>query len=94
MVFQIKVPSALRRNIKKQVDDDSISTSSTIAPSKSRAAMNSFLSAFSTEKYMNDPMRTTNRPEVVGYYYDPMSCGSPRVGHVVSSGYDCTNTGA
>jgi hypothetical protein len=51
--------------------------------------MKSFLAQFSTEKYLNDPMRTTNYPDVVGYYYDPMSCG-PRV----SVGYDVTNTGA
>ncbi|KAI9366285.1 hypothetical protein BD770DRAFT_375837 [Pilaira anomala] len=70
--------------------DDSMSTASTIAPSKS--AFDSFLAAFSTEKFMNDPMRTSNHPEVVGYYYDPMSCA--RRGYVSNAGFDCTNTGA
>jgi hypothetical protein len=57
--------------------------------SKSRSMVNSFLAAFSTEKYMNDPVRTTNHPDIVGYYYDPMSCGQ-----CITVGYDCTNTGA
>ncbi|KAL7331585.1 hypothetical protein PS15p_203758 [Mucor circinelloides] len=74
------------------VDDDNMSTASTIAPSKSRSAIEAFLATFSTEKYMNDPTRTTSHPDVVGYYYDPMSCGGQR--NVISAGYDCTNTGA
>ncbi|KAG2212375.1 hypothetical protein INT47_001736 [Mucor saturninus] len=75
--------------------DDSLSTASTIAPSKSHSFISSFLAAFSTEKFMNDPMRTSNHPDVVGYYYDPMSCGRPHNGHYVyATGTDCTNTGA
>ncbi|KAG2193279.1 hypothetical protein INT46_003303, partial [Mucor plumbeus] len=74
------------------VDDDSLSTASTIAPSKSRSAIDTFLASFSTEKYMNDPTRTTKHPDVVGYYYDPMSCGGQR--NIISVGHDCTNTGA
>jgi hypothetical protein len=92
MTFHIRFPTI--KSKKHQVEEDTLSTSSTIAPSKSCSAINAFLNSFSTEKYMNDPMRTTNRPEVVGYYYDPMSCGSPRVGYTSSAGYDCTNTGA
>ncbi|CEP17400.1 hypothetical protein [Parasitella parasitica] len=74
------------------VDADTISTASTIAPAKSRSFIDTFLASFSTEKYLNDPTRTTKRPDVVGYYYDPMSCG----GHcnAIPVGYDCTNTGA
>lgn len=101
MLFHIKLPFNKNNTEKQQkavVDQDTVSTASTIAPSKSgRSALNAFLAAFSTEKYMNDPMRTTNHPDVVGYYYDPMSCGngkSLRPGYIVSPGYDCTNTGA
>ncbi|KAL9549738.1 hypothetical protein MBANPS3_005071 [Mucor bainieri] len=65
------------------VDDDNMSTASTIAPSKSRSAIDAFLASFSTDKYMNDPTRTTSHPDVVGYYYDPMSCGGQR--NVISS---------
>lgn len=84
-------------NIKKSaktstVDDDNLSTASTVAPSKSRSAIDTFLASFSTEKYMNDPTRTTNHPDVVGYYYDPMSCGGQH--NVIPVGHDCTNTGA
>jgi hypothetical protein len=99
MTFHIRLPT-LHKSKKQQknhdaADDDTMSTASTIAPSKSRSVLDAFLNSFSTEKYMNDPMRTTNRPEVVGYYYDPMSCGPPsKPGYIVSSGYDCTNTGA
>jgi hypothetical protein len=98
MVFNIKL-FFMNKSSKKQQqqDDDTMSAASTIAPSKSSrsgAAINAFLAAFSTEKYMNDPMRTTNYPDVIGYYYDPMSVGKARPGYVVSAGYDCTNTGA
>jgi hypothetical protein len=97
MVFHIKLNmfSNKKSNTPSstQLFDDSISTASTIAASKYRSTLDSFLAAFSTEKYSNDPMRTTNHPDVVGYYYDPMSCGGRRQ-NVVSAGYDCTNTGA
>ncbi|KAI7907342.1 uncharacterized protein BX663DRAFT_495598 [Cokeromyces recurvatus] len=90
MIFNIKLSSLFNNN---KLSEDSLSTSSTITPSKSRSsAIHSFLAAFSTEKYMNDPMRTTNHPDIVGYYYDPMSCDGHR--NHVSVGYDVTNTGA
>ncbi|KAG2234685.1 hypothetical protein BDF21DRAFT_430128 [Thamnidium elegans] len=94
MVFHIKF-SCLRFKSKKTAPetdqfDDSLSTASTIAPSKS--ALDSFLAAFSTDKFTNDPMRTTKYPEVVGSYYDPMSCARP--GNITHVGFDCTNTGA
>lgn len=94
MVYHIKFNlfSNKKNNTSDQLDD-SISTASTIAPSKSLSVINSFLAAFSTDKYYNDPMRTTNHPDVVGFYYDPMSCGGRRQ-NVVSAGFDCTNTGA
>ncbi|KAI8980459.1 hypothetical protein BDB01DRAFT_796478 [Pilobolus umbonatus] len=40
-------------------------------------------------RYVNDPMRNTKYPDVVGTYYDPMGCGRP-----VYTSYDNTNTGA
>lgn len=40
------------------------------------------------EKFNNDPIRTTNQPDTVGQFYDPMSCGG------ASASYDVTNTGA
>ncbi|KAI9316411.1 hypothetical protein BX666DRAFT_2027949 [Dichotomocladium elegans] len=45
-----------------------------------------------TQKFLNDPMRNTSRPDVVGYYYDPMSV--TRNGRIVTMNYDITNTGA
>ncbi|KAL0076103.1 hypothetical protein J3Q64DRAFT_1823461 [Phycomyces blakesleeanus] len=51
---------------------------------------NLFLLA-SNKKFMNDPTRTSDHPDVVGYYYDPMSVGSHRH-HGYE--YDITNTGA
>jgi hypothetical protein len=87
MVYHIKLSLFNKKSLS---NDDSVSTASTVAPSKSRSTMDSFLAAFSTEKYANDPTRTTNHPDMVGYYYDPMSCGGCRQ----TVGYDCTNTGA
>lgn len=40
--------------------------------------------------YSRDPMRCGNHtPDIVGYYYDPMSCQ-----HGSDHGFDATNTGA
>ncbi|KAI8063198.1 hypothetical protein BC940DRAFT_307793 [Gongronella butleri] len=41
------------------------------------------------KKFLNDPMRTTTHPDIVGYYVDPMGT---RV--TSSSSIDVTNTGA
>lgn len=38
-------------------------------------------------KYLNDPMRTSPKPDTVGHYKDPM-------GKSDSGSYDATNTGA
>lgn len=91
--FKFTLRSKSTKKTSTDDSDDNLSTASTIAPSKARSAIDSFLASFSTEKFMNDPTRTTNRPDIVGYYYDPMSCGSGQY-NVVSVGYDCTNTGA
>ncbi|KAG0171831.1 hypothetical protein DFQ28_008586 [Apophysomyces sp. BC1034] len=42
-----------------------------------------------SEKYLRDPMRCNNRPDVVGFYVDPMG---GRISHC--HGNDPTNTGA
>ncbi|KAJ8657838.1 hypothetical protein O0I10_006365 [Lichtheimia ornata] len=46
----------------------------------------------SLQKFMNDPTRTTKRPDTVGTFYDPMSI--VRNNHLVEMPYDITNTGA
>lgn len=98
MYFKLRMPFTRSRKTqpeKEEIFDDSISSASTIAPSKTLSFIDSFLASFSTDKFMYDPMRTSNHPDVVGYYYDPMSCGSPQNGHYVyAAGSDCTNTGA
>lgn len=98
MHFKLSIPSIGSRKTEPEQQEkfnDSLSTASTIAPSKTYSFIGSFLAAFSTDKFMNDPTRTSNHPEVVGYYYDPMSCGRAQNDHYVySTGTDCTNTGA
>ena len=46
----------------------------------------------SLQRFLNDPTRTTKRPDTVGVYYDPMSI--VRNNRVVEMPYDITNTGA
>ncbi|ORX59586.1 hypothetical protein DM01DRAFT_1333054 [Hesseltinella vesiculosa] len=42
-------------------------------------------------KFSNDPMKIADRPDVVGYFNDPMSLGRKPSIHV---GHDVTDTGA
>lgn len=46
----------------------------------------------SLQKFLNDPTRTTKRPDTVGVYHDPMSI--VRNNRMVEMPYDVTNTGA
>lgn len=45
-----------------------------------------------TQKYLNDPMRITSTPDVLGHFHDPMSLHCK--GRRPPSSYDFTNTGA
>ena len=44
------------------------------------------------QKYLNDPMRNTNRPDKLGEFYDPMAVYHQ--GQLATMPYDITNTGA
>lgn len=41
-------------------------------------------------KHLNDPMRISDRPDMVGHFHDPMSIGK----HTTAVGRDVTHTGA
>ncbi|CDH52352.1 predicted protein [Lichtheimia corymbifera JMRC:FSU:9682] len=45
-----------------------------------------------TQKYLNDPMRITSTPDVLGHFHDPMSLHYK--GRRAPFSYDFTNTGA
>ncbi|KAI9278284.1 hypothetical protein BDA99DRAFT_491730 [Phascolomyces articulosus] len=75
----------------KESFEDHIS-STTTSPANSRpGSIFSFTecsaSSSVSNKYLNDPMRSSNAPDYVGKFKDPM-------GHHYMQGPDCTNTGA
>ncbi|CAO3617562.1 unnamed protein product [Cunninghamella blakesleeana] len=41
-------------------------------------------------KHLNDPMRISDRPDMIGHFHDPMSIGK----NMTSVGCDVTHTGA